>query len=186
PSGRELERGSLGGGAEVVAFSTASGRFAAGGMEGAVFVSETRRADRPAYFELPADVRSVAFSPDGRRFAVATRSAHWLSLVRIADIDGKVLHDFEFQGAPVIDKLFFLDPNDVLAQWSNKLFLIAIDSSSVTPLPVAFAEMRIDPSGKALAVQDDGVSRMYSLPGLRQTTSLNGPPGTLLRTAEEG
>jgi WD40 repeat protein len=186
PSGRELERGSLGGGAEVVAFSTASGRFAAGGMEGSVFVSETRRADRPAYFELPADVRSVAFSPDGRRFAIATRSAHWLSLVRIADIDGKVLHDFEFQGAPVIDKLFFLDPNDVLAQWSNKLFLIAIDSSSVTPLPVVFAEMRIDPSGKALAVQDDGVSRIYSLPGLQQTTSLNGPPGTLLRTAEEG
>src|SRR5205814_790980 len=63
--------------------------------------SETRRADRPAYFDLPADVRSVAFSPDGRRFAIATRPANWLSLVRIADIDGKVLRDIEFQGAPV-------------------------------------------------------------------------------------
>ena len=96
PSGRELERASLAGGAEVVAFSHAGGRFAAGGMEGSVSVSETRRADRPAYFDLLADVRSVAFSPDGRRFAIGTSSAHWLSLVRIADIDGKTLRDIEF------------------------------------------------------------------------------------------
>ena len=186
PSGRELERAPLGGGAEVVAFSAASGRFAAGGVEGTVFVSETRRADRPAYFDLLADVPSVAFSPDGRRFAIATRSAHWLSLVRIADTDGKILSDIEFQGAPVIDKLFFLDPNDVIAQWSNKLFHIAIDPPSVTPLPDLPGEMRIDPSGKALAVQRDSVSRMYTLPDLRQTTSLAGPSSTLLRTADDG
>jgi WD40 repeat protein len=186
PSGRELERGSLRGGAEVVAFSPTGGRFAAGGMEGSVFVSETRRADRPAYFELPAAVHSVAFSPDGRRFAIGTRSAHQLSLVRIADIEGNVLRDIEFQGAPVIDKLFFLDPNDVIAQWSNKLFLIAIDRSSVTPLPDVSGEMRIDPSGKALAVQRDGVTRLYTLPGLRQTTSLDGPSSALLGAASEG
>ena len=186
PSGRELERGSLGGSAEVVAFSTASGRFAAGGGEGSVFVSETRRADRPAYFDLPADVRSVAFSPDGRRFAIATRSANWLSLVRIADIDGKVLRDIEFQGAPVIDQLFFPDPNEVIAQWSNKLFLIVIDSSSVIPLAEVSGEMRIDPSGKALAAQHDGVSRLYTLPGLGQTTSVDGTSSALLRTADEG
>jgi WD40 repeat protein len=46
--------------------------------------------------------------------------------------------------------------------------------------------MRIDPSGKALAVQRDGVSRLYSLPSLRQTASLNGPSSTLLRTADDG
>jgi WD40 repeat protein len=186
PSGRELERASLAGGAEVVAFCPASGRFGAGGTGGAVFVSETRRADRPVYFDLLADVRSVAFSPDGRRFAIATRSAHWLSLVRIADIDGKVVREIEFQGAPVIDKLFFLDPNDLIAQWSNKLFLIVIDQALVTPLPSVSEEMRIDPSGKALAVQRDGVSRVYTLPDLRQTTSLDGTPSALLRTADEG
>ncbi len=186
PSGRELERASLAGGAEVVAFSPASGRFAAGGMEGTVFVSETRRADRPAYFDLLAAVPSVAFSTDGQRFAIATRSAQRLSLVRIADINGKILRDIEFQGAPVIDKLFFLDPNDVIAQWSNKLFHIAIDPPSATPLPDLPGEMRIDPSGKALAVQRDGVSRLYTLPGLRQTMSLDGPASTLLRTADDG
>jgi WD40 repeat protein len=186
PSGRELARASLVGGAEVVAFSPTSGRFAAGGVAGSVFVSETRRADRPAYFDLPADTRSVAFSPDGRRLAIATRSAHWLSLIRIADIDGKILRDIEFQGAPVIDKLFFLDANDVIAQWSDKLFLVAIDQSSVTHLPSVSGEMRIDPSGKVLAVQHEGASRLYSLPGFRPTTSLDGTPSTLLRTADEG
>src|SRR5262249_44787394 len=68
PSGNELERVSHDGGAEVVAF-TKDGRFAAGGMDGSVSVSETRRADRPAFFALPGDVRSVAFSPDGKRVA---------------------------------------------------------------------------------------------------------------------
>jgi WD40 repeat protein len=186
PSGRELERVSLVGGAEVIAFSPASGRFAAGGVEGSILVSETRRADRPASFDLPADVRSVAFGPDGQRFAIATRSAHRSSLVRIAGIDGKVVRDIEFHGPPVIDKLFFLDPNDVIAQWSNKLFLIAIDPPSVTPLPDLPGETRIDPSGKTLAVQHDGVSRLYTLPDLRETTSLDGTPSTLLRTADEG
>src|SRR6266567_1335943 len=155
PSGSELERASLVGGAEVVAFSPCGSRFAAGGVEGSVFVSETRRADRLAFFDLPAAVRSVAFSPDGRRFAIGTTSAHSSPLVRIADIGGNILRDIEFHGAPSIDKLFFLDPNDVIAQWSNNLFLIAIDQSSVTPLPNVPGEMRIDPSGKALAVQQD-------------------------------
>jgi WD40 repeat protein len=186
PSGRELERGPVGGGAEVVTFSAANGRFAAGGMEGSVLVSETHRADRPAYFNLLADVHSVAFSPDGRRLAIATRSAHWLSLVEIADMDGKILRDIEFQGAPVIDNLFFLDPNNVIAQWSDKLFLIAIDQSSVSLLPNVSGEMRIDPSGKVFAVQHEGVSRLYNLPSLRPTPSLDGTPPDLLRTADEG
>jgi WD40 repeat protein len=186
PSGRELERGSLAGGAEVVAFSPAGGRFAAGGFGGSVFVSETRRADRPAYFELPADVRSVAFSPDGRSFALGTTSTHRLPMVRIADIDGKSLRDIEFPGAPSIDKLFFLDPNHVLAQWSNKLFLIVVDRSSVTPIGNAPREMRINPSGRILASQDGNISRLYALPDLRPIMSVDGTPSSLLGTAGEG
>jgi len=118
--------------------------------------------------------------------AIGATSAHWLPLVRIADIDGKVLRDIEFQGAPVIDQLFFPDPNEVIAQWSNKLFLIVIDPSSVIPLAEVSGEIRIDPSGKALAAQHDGVSRLYTLPGLRQTTSVDGTSSALLRTADEG
>jgi WD40 repeat protein len=186
PSGRELERTSLVGGAEVIAFRPVRGGFAAGGVQGSVLVSGTRRADRPASFDLPSAVRSVAVSPDGQRLAIATRSAHWLPLVRIAGIDGKVLRDIEFPGAPVIDKLFFLDPNDVVAQWSNKLFHIAIDPPSVAALPDQLGEMRIDPSGQVLAVQHDGVSRLYTLPSLRQTASLEGPSSNLLRTSAEG
>jgi WD40 repeat protein len=135
PSGSELERASHSGGAEVVAFSPDGNRFAAGGMDGSVSISETRRADRPVSFNLPSDVRSVAFSPDGRRFAIGTVSTHSSPLVRIADIRGNILRDIEFHGAPVIDKLSFLDPNRVIAQWSDKRFLIVIDKSSVTPLP---------------------------------------------------
>ena len=90
-------------------------------------------------------------------------SAHWSPLVRIADIGGNILRDIEFHGAPVIDKLFFLDPNEVIAQWSDKLFLIAVDQSSVTPLPDVPGEKRIDPSGKVLAIQQDGVSKLYTL-----------------------
>jgi WD40 repeat protein len=186
PSGRELERASLAGGAEVVAFSPGGNRFAAGGLNGSVSLSETRRADRPASFDLPGRVGSVAFSPDGRRFAIGATSAHWSPLVRIADISGKILRDIEFQGAPVIDKLFFVDPNNVIAQWSNKLFLIAMDQSSVTRLPDVPGEMRIDPSGRVLAIQQDGVSRLYTLPSLQQTRSLDGPSSALLRTAGEG
>ena len=186
PSGRELERASIGGGGEVVSFSPDSSRFAAGGMEGSVFISETRRADRPASFDLPADVRSVAFSPDGQRFAMGTTSARWSPLVRIADTDGKIVRDIEFQSAPDIEKLFFLDPNEVIAQWSNKLFLITIDQSSVTPLPKVSGDIHIDPSGKALAVQQDDVTRLYTLPGLQLATSLNGTSSDLLLTAHEG
>lgn len=186
PSGRELERASHGGGAEVVAFNLAGSRFAAGGLDGSVSVSETSRADRPAFFDLPGRVGSVAFSPDGRRFAIGATSAHWSPLVRIADISGKILRDIEFHGAPIIDELFFVDPNTVIAQWSNKLFLIAIDQSSVTPLPDVHGEMRIDPSGRVLASQQDSVSRLYTLPSLQQTTSLDGPSSGLLRTAGEG
>lgn len=186
PSGIELERASQAGGAEVVVFSPTGSRFAAGGVDGSVSVSETRRADRPASFDLPADVRSVAFSPDGWRLAIGTISVHSEPLLRIAEIGGNTLRDIEFHGAPVIDKLFFVDPNDVIAQWSNKLFLISIDQSKVTPLPDVPGEMSIDPSGRVLASQQDGVSRLYILPSLQQTTSLDGPSSGLLRTAGEG
>jgi WD40 repeat protein len=187
PSGRELERAAVAGGAEVVGFSPDGTRFAAGGLEGSVSVSETRRADRPASFDLTGDVNSVAFSPDGRRFAIGTISAHWSPLVRIADIGGNVLRDIEFHGAPVIDKLFFVDANDVIAQWSSKLFLIAVDRSTVTALPELAGEIRGDPSAKVLAIQHDGVSRLYTLPDLRQTASLDGPSTSSLRaTGPEG
>jgi WD40 repeat protein len=186
PSGRELERAALAGGTEVVTFNTATGRFAAGGSAGVVLVSETRRADRPAYFDLPSDVRSVAFSPDGRRFAIAARSPRWLSLVRIADIGGKTVRDIEFRGAPVLDKLFFLDANDVIAQWSNNLFHLALDPPAVTPLPELPGEARIGPSGKSLAIQRDGITRLYTLPGLQLATSLDDPSSSQLRAADDG
>jgi WD40 repeat protein len=186
PSGHELERLSHAGGAEVVTFSPTGSRFAAGGMDGSVSVSENRRADRPASFDLPHRIDSVAFSPDGRRFAIGTTSVHSEPLVRIAEIGGNTLRDIEFHGAPVIDKLFFVDPNDVIAQWSNTLFLIAIERSQVTRLPDVPGETRIDPSGKVLASQRDGVIRLYTLPSLEQTTSLDGPTSGLLRSAREG
>ena len=186
PSGRELQRIARAGGAEVVAFSLTDSRFAAGGVDGSVSVSKSRRADRLASFDSPAYVRSVAFSPDGRRFAIGTISAHFEPLVRIAEIDGNALRDIEFHGAPVIDKLFFVDPNRVIAQWSNKLFLITVDQSKVTRLPGVPGEMRIDPWGRGLASQQDGVSRLYTLPNLQQTASLDGPSSRLLRTAGEG
>ena len=173
PSGNEMERAPVAGGAEVVNFSPDGSRFAAGGLGGSVAVSETRRGDRPAFFNLPADVSSVAFSPDGQSFAIGTTS-HASPLVRIADISGKVIRDIEFHGAPRIDKLFFLDPNEVIALWSNKVFLIAIDRSSVTPLPDAPSGFRIHPSGKVLAVQRDGVHRLYTFPSLQPIASLDG------------
>jgi WD40 repeat protein len=186
PSGSELERASHDGGAEVVVFSPMGNLFAAGGMNGSVSVSEAHRADRPVSFHLPSAVRSVAFSPDGKRFAAGSVSVHFGPLVRVADIGGKTVRDIEFHGAPVIDKLFFLGPNEVLAQWSSKLFLIAVDKSSATPLPAIPGEQRIDSSGKVLAVQQDGISKLYTLPGLQQNASLAGPTSTLLRTAAEG
>jgi hypothetical protein len=155
-------------------------------MNGSVSVSEAQRADRPMSFHLPSAVRSVAFSPDGKRFAAGSVSVHFGPLVRVADIGGKTVRDIEFHGAPVIDKLVFLGPNEVLAQWSSKLFLIAVDKSSVTPLPAIPGEQRIDSSGKVLAIQQDGISKLYTLPGLQQNASLAGPTSTLLRTAAEG
>jgi WD40 repeat protein len=135
---------------------------------------------------LPAQVHSVAFNPDGRRFAIGTTSVHFEPLVKIADVQGDTLREIEFHGAPVIDELFFVDPNDVIAQWSNKLFLVDIDQPKVTLLPDVPGDMRIDPSGRVLASQQDSVSRLYALPSLQQTTSLEGPSSGLLRTAAEG
>jgi len=185
-SGGELERISHPGGAEVVAFNSTGSRFAAGGIGGSVSVSETHRADRPAYFDLPSAVRSVAFSPDGRRIAAGSVSIHNSPLVRIAETGGKTLRDIEFHGAPSIDKLFFLNSDQVLAQWSDKFFLIGVEQSSVTPLPDVPGKKQIDPSGKVLAVQQNGVNKLYTLPGLQQTTSLPGSVPTLLRVAAEG
>ena len=185
PSGRELQRISHAGGAEVVIFLTGR-RFAAGGMDGSVSVSETRRADRPASFDSPADVRSAAFSPDGRRFAFGTVSVHHEPLLRVAEVGGNTVRDIEFHGAPVIDKLFFVDPSNVIAQWSDKLFLIATDQSKVTLLPDVPGEMWIEPSGRVLVSQQESISRLYTLPGLRQTTSLEVPSSRLLRSAGEG
>jgi WD40 repeat protein len=185
PSGRELERISHAGGAEVVKFLTGD-RFASGGMDGSIAVSETRRADRPAFFDSPADVRSAAFSPDGRRFAFGTTSVHYEPLLRVGEVGGNTVRDFEFRGAPVIDKLFFADSNHVIAQWSNKLFLIALDQPKVTLLPDIPGEMQIEPSGRVLVTQQEGVSRLYTLPGLRQTTSFEVPSSHLLRSADQG
>jgi WD40 repeat protein len=185
PSGNELERVSHAGGAEVVTFSTKDSRFAAGGMDGSVSVSETHRADRPASFNLPSDVRSVAFSPDGRRVAIGSVSIHYSPLLRIAEIGGNTLRYIEFHGPPSIDRLFFPGPNEVIAQWSSQLYLIDLERSSATHLPDIPGQERIDSSGKVFAVQEDGVSQLYTLPGMRKTTSLAGPP-SLLRPADEG
>jgi WD40 repeat protein len=187
PSGREIERQPHHQGAEVVLFSPDGNRFAAGGMEGTVSVSEARRADRPAFLEAPGAVRSVAFSPDGRRFALGTTSVHWSPMVKIAEAGGNTLREIEFHGGTAVDKVFFLDSNNVIAQWSNDLFLIAIDRASATPLPAAHGDKRIDAASKMLAIQQEGVSRLYTLPGLQEITSVTGPSSsTLLRIAGNG
>jgi WD40 repeat protein len=186
PSGTELERAAHSGGAEVVVFSPDGNRFAAGGMEGSVSVSEMRRADRPVSFDMPGEVRSVAYSPDGERFAIGAVSKHWSPLVRIADTAGHILRDIEFHGAPVIDKLYFLDANRVIAQWSDKLFLILVDKGSATPLAEVRGEKRIDQSGRVMAIQEGGVSRVYTLPDLSEVAAINGPPAGLLRPADQG
>jgi hypothetical protein len=128
----------------------------------------------------------VAFSPDGHLFAMASRSPHWSPLVRIARADGSVVRDIEFHGAPVIDSLFFLDQNHILAQWSRELFLINVDKSEVTHLPRISQEPRIDPSGKVLAMQEDGGSRLYALPNFKPTLSVAGTPSNLLRIGAGG
>jgi WD40 repeat protein len=187
PSGRELNRVSHANGSEVVVFSPGGDRFAAGGMSGSVSVSEPRRADRAALFELAGEARSVAFSPDGRRFAIGTVSAHHSPLVKVADIAGNVLREIEFHGASDIDKLYFLNPNQIIAQWSNRLFLVTTDPPSATLLPELPGEKKIEPWSNVLAMQRDGFSRLYSLPGLQQTASLDDKPdSTLLRTADHG
>ncbi len=101
------------------------------------------------------------------------------------------MRDIEFHGAPVIDRLFFIDASKVIAQWSSKLFLIDVDRPSVATLPDIPGDKRIDSSGKVAAVQQDGVSKLYTLPGLQQTASLSvstsaGPSYTLLRSGAEG
>ncbi len=181
PAGSEVQRASVSGGAEVVLFSPGGDRFAAGGIGGSVSVSEIRRADRPAAMELPGSVRCVAFSPDSRRYAIGTTSTHWSPLVRIADTAGNVIRDIEFNGAPNLDTLHFLDPNEVIAQWSDRLFLIAIDQGKVTPLPEISGQFRIDPSGRVLAKQRNEAIELYKLPGLEKTASLLGPTSAPLR-----
>jgi WD40 repeat protein len=114
---------------------------------------------------------------------MGTMSAHFEPLVRIAEIGGNTLRDIELHGASAIDKIFFVDPNDVIAQWSNKLFLIAIDQPKVTPLPSVPGELRIDPSGKVLVSQQDSLSRLYRLPSLQPTASLDSPSSGRLRPA---
>jgi WD40 repeat protein len=191
PSGREMERSPHGEGSEVVTFSADGKRFAAGGMDGSVSVSESSRTDRPFSFELPGAVRSVAFSPDGGRFAIGAISARHHPLVRIAQIDGKVLNDIELKDSTVVDSLFFIDSNRLISQWSNRLFSIDVEHSSATRLSDLPGEKRLDPSGRVFAVQRDGVIRIYALPDLQQIASLNDPVSderrsNLLRTAGEG
>lgn len=186
PSGNELERTPHMGGAEVVAFSPNGSRFAAGGVDGSISVSNTQRADRPAIFELPSAVRSVAFSPDGQHVAIGSLSTHSSPLVRIAGISGDIAHDIEFHGAPVIDRLFFLDSNNVIAEWSSKLFLLSPEQTAVTSLRDISGNKRIERSGKVLAAQQDGVSKLYTLPRLQQISTFAGPTSTLLGTANAG
>jgi WD40 repeat protein len=186
PAGNELQRTSHPGGAEVLLFSPNGSQFAAGGMDGLISISETHRADRPAYFTAPSGVRSVAFSPDGRRVAIGTISAHWFAMVRIAEIGGTVVRDIEVHGAPVIDKVYFLNPNEVIAQWSRKLYLITVDKSSVTPLPEIPGEKRIDAAGQTFAIQEGGTTKLYTLPGQQQTASLATSASALVRPAANG
>ena len=186
PAGNELERTSHAGGAEVLIFSPNGSRFAAGGMDGSISISETHRADRPAYFAIPSRVGSVAFSPDGRRIAIGTVSSHWFAMVRVAETSGNVLRDIEVKGPPGIDKLYFLNPNEVIAQWSSKLYLISVDKADVTLLPEISGEKRIDASGKIFAIQESGITKMYTLPDQQPTASLASSASTLVRPAAEG
>jgi len=186
PSGNELERTAHAGGAEVVAFSTDGKRFAAGGVDGSVSVSESTRADRPESFQLAGQVRSVVFSPDERHFAIGSTSAHASPLVRFGNVGSHTVRNVEFHGAPVIDRLYYPDAQHVIAQWSNKLFVIAADGSPVTPLPDMPGEKQMDSSGKAFAIQENGISRVYELPGGAEIASLGSIPSTLVKIGAAG
>ena len=187
-SGRELERSSHGGGAEVVAFSADGSHVAAGGMDGSLSISDLRNGLNPMVFNFSEGVRSVAFSPDNQRFAIgAVSPGHW-AMVRIADTSGNVVRDIEVKGPPAIDKLFFIDPNQLIAQSSRMLYLVSIDQGTATKLPVPdfSRDLRVDPSGGVLAVQPGDATQLYSLPDLRLMTSVNGPRSELLRTTAQG
>ena len=191
PSGREVERSPHGEGSEVVTFSPDGKRFAAGGMDGSVSVSESNRTDRPFSFELPGAVGSVAFSPDGRRLAIGAISERHFPLVRVAQIDGKILSDIEIKDSTFVDSLFFIDSNQMIAKSGNRLFSIDVEHSSATHLPDLPGEERVDPSGRVFAVQRDGLIRIYALPDFQQIASLNDPVSddrrsNLLRSAGEG
>ena len=122
PSGREIERSSHSGGAEVVKFSGESGRVASGGVDGSISISEMRRAHNPVVFHLPGGLRSVAFSPDDRHVAIGATSTHYERMIRIADITGNILCDIEGKGL-AFDKLFFLDAKRLIGKWSTQLIL---------------------------------------------------------------
>ncbi len=188
PSGKELERTPHAEGSEVALFSTDGSRVATGGMTGSISVSEIRHAHSPVVFDMHGDVGSVAFSSDGRRLAIGAISPRPLAMVRFADTAGNTLGDVEFSGPPVIDKLFFSDASHLIAQWSDLLFLIAADHSPVAQLPVpeARGDLRIDASGRVLAMQPGEVTELYSLPGLQPISTVNGPSSGLLRIAGQG
>ena len=65
-----------------------------------------------------------------------------------------------------VHKLFFVDLNHLIAQWDNKLFLIAIDEPKVTPLPDVSGELRVDPSGKVLVTASENYFHSDQGPGL--------------------
>jgi WD40 repeat protein len=91
-----------------------------------------------------------------------------------------------FHGAPIIDRVVFVDSKILIAQWADRLFRIDVDRASAIQLPETPGQKRIDPSGNVLAVQNHGSTRLYTLPGLRQTGSLDKPSSTLLRIANHG
>lgn len=68
-----------------------------------------------------------------------------------------------------------------MARWQ-----LPYDQPKVTPLLDVPGELRVDPSGKVLVSQQDSVSRLYTLPSLQPTASLDGPSSSLLRVAGEG
>ena len=183
-SGQEFWRSSIPGGAEVVAFSPDGKRFAAGGSEGTISVAES--TNHVGYFRFPDMVTCLAFSPDGQRIAMGSVSEHHSPLIRIAEIDGTVVRDIEFHGAPILDSIVFIDRDRAIARWSRKLFLIGIEENSVTPLPDVPDAPHVDSSGKVFALQQNGVVQLFSLPDFRLTTTFDKSPSNLLQIAGGG